>query len=98
DPLVSDAQYDVLMKELESIETKYPELVTAESPTQRVGAKPLTAFDSVAHALPMLSLNNAFDEAEIRAFDKRVSDTLRAAGLLDDNQAAQYVGEYKFDG
>ena len=98
DPIVSDAKYDSLMKTLEQLEAKHPQLITPESPTQRVGAKPVTAFDSVAHAQPMLSLNNAFADDEILAFDKRVSDALRAAGLLGANQEAQYVAEYKFDG
>src|SRR5690625_4670681 len=69
DPIVSDAKYDSLMKTLEQLEAKHPQLITPESPTQRVGAKPVTAFDSVAHAQPMLSLNNAFADDEILAFD-----------------------------
>ena len=78
-PVVSDAQYDVLMRELQSLEAAHPYLVTADSPTQRVGAAPLAAFGSVTHRISMLSLGNAFEQDEVRAFDKRVADTLRAA-------------------
>jgi DNA ligase (NAD+) len=90
-PLVSDAEYDALFRELLAIEEKYPQLVTAESPTQRVGAQPLAEFAQVTHRTPMLSLNNAFDDEEIAAFDKRV-----CAGL--DAAAVDYAAEPKFDG
>lgn len=82
EPSVSDAEYDALMRELIALETAHPELVTAESPTQRVGAAPLAAFGSVTHAVPMLSLGNAFEAEDVQDFDKRVTDTLRSAGLL----------------
>ena len=81
-PTITDAIYDQLMLELIALETAFPVLCTPESPTQRVGAKPLDAFDSVTHTVPMLSLGNAFDEASVQAFDKRVHDTLVQSGLM----------------
>lgn len=98
EPSVSDAEYDALMRDLIALEAEHPELVTAESPTQRVGAAPLAAFGSVTHALPMLSLGNAFDPDDVLAFDKRVTDTLRAAGLLDPTQSPEFFCELKLDG
>jgi DNA ligase (NAD+) len=97
-PSISDAEYDKLMRELVDLEAAHPELVTPESPTQRVGATPSAAFGAVRHAVPMLSLGNAFDEEEVRAFDKRVTDTLRAAGLLGPGQQTEYFCELKLDG
>ncbi len=97
-PVVSDAQYDQLMRELQEIESAHPEWITPSSPTQRVGAAPLTAFGSVTHAVPMLSLGNAFDSEEVEAFDKRVADTLRAAGKLSPEQQVEYFCELKLDG
>ncbi len=97
-PVVSDAQYDQLMRELQEIESAHPEWITLSSPTQRVGAAPLTAFGSVTHAVPMLSLGNAFDSEEVEAFDKRVADTLRAAGKLSPEQQVEYFCELKLDG
>ena len=88
---IPDAEYDRMMQELLSIEKKYPKLVTKDSPTQRVGAKPLDSFSEVKHVVPMLSLNNAFDEEEMTAFDHRVRER------LGQNQV-EYVGETKFDG
>ena len=76
EPTIPDAEYDRLMQELIAIENKYPKLVTKDSPTQRIGAKPLDSFTEVKHAMPMLSLNNAFDEEEMAAFDRRVRETL----------------------
>lgn len=98
EPSISDAEYDGLMRQLEALEAEHPELVTPESPTQRVGAAPVSAFGSVRHAVPMLSLNNAFDEEEVAAFDRRVTDTLRGAGLLGPAQQADYFCELKLDG
>lgn len=98
DPVIADSQYDALLRELEHIEQAHPEWVTSDSPTQRVGAAPVSAFASVTHAVPMLSLGNAFDESELIAFDKRVGDALRAEGLLGANEAVSYNAEYKFDG
>ncbi|OWT56689.1 NAD-dependent DNA ligase LigA [Candidimonas nitroreducens] len=97
-PLVSDAEYDRLMARLLEIEQAHPDLVVPESPSQRVGGAPLAAFASVRHAVPMLSLGNAFDAEDVRAFDKRVSDTLREAGLLGLDEPVRYVAEFKFDG
>ncbi|HUQ41014.1 MAG TPA: NAD-dependent DNA ligase LigA [Candidatus Limnocylindrales bacterium] len=90
-PTIADEAYDALMRELRELETKHPELVTPESPTQRVGAAPSNRFAPVAHAHPMLSLSNVFDEAEFRAFDQRVRKTLGR----DD---VGYVCELKIDG
>jgi DNA ligase (NAD+) len=91
DPTVSDAEYDLLFKELQSIEAQHPELASPDSPTQRVGAAPLAEFASVAHAVPMLSLNNAFSEEEITAFDNRVRESLGG-------KPVRYAAEPKFDG
>ncbi|WP_333903821.1 NAD-dependent DNA ligase LigA [Achromobacter insolitus] len=98
DPSISDAEYDGLMRELQALEAEHPELVTPESPTQRVGAAPVSAFGSVRHLVPMLSLGNAFDEEDVLAFDRRVTDTLRGAGLLGPAQEADYFCELKLDG
>ena len=98
EPSISDADYDALMRELQAIETAHPELVTPESPTQRVGAAPLAQFGSVRHAVPMLSLGNAFQSEDVEAFDQRVGDTLRSAGLLAPQAAAEYFCELKLDG
>ncbi|UCE07633.1 MAG: NAD-dependent DNA ligase LigA [bacterium] len=92
DPEISDAEYDRLMRELQSLEHQYPELITSDSPTQRVGVTPLEAFETVAHTLPMLSLDNGFDEGEIREFDTRIRK------LLLPGERIEYVAEPKFDG
>ena len=72
DPEIPDAQYDGLMRELRGIEAEHPALITPNSPTQRVGAAPVAAFGAVRHRIAMLSLDNAFDEIEVREFDRRV--------------------------
>lgn len=90
-PVVPDAEYDRLMQELLSLEKEHPKLITKDSPTQRVGAKPLDSFSVIKHAMPMLSLNNAFDEEEMTAFDRRVRETL-------EQEPIDYVGETKLDG
>jgi len=77
-PEVPDAEYDRLMRELRELEAEHPELITPDSPTQRVGAAPLAAFDQVQHEVPMLSLDNAFDEESYLAFNKRVQDRLKS--------------------
>jgi len=97
-PLIADAQYDALMRELSQIESQHPDWVTADSPTQRVGTKPVSGFATVPHQVPMLSLGNAFDADELVAFDKRVRDALVNDGLLLAGQAVSYNAEYKFDG
>ena len=90
-PTIADEAYDALMRELQSLEAAHPELVTPESPTQRVGAPASTRFAPVQHAAPMLSLSNAFNEEELRAFDQRVR---RLLGRDD----VGYVCELKIDG
>ena len=90
-PSVSDNEYDGLFRELQSLEAKRPDLVTPDSPTQRVGGSPVKAFSSIKHRVAMLSLNNAFGDDELKSFDKRVREGL---GL---NQV-EYAVEPKFDG
>ncbi|NRN28743.1 NAD-dependent DNA ligase LigA [Photorhabdus heterorhabditis] len=91
-PEIPDAEYDRLMQELKILEEQYPELITSDSPTQRVGAAPLTAFEQVRHKIPMLSLDNVFDEESYLAFDKRVHDRLK------DDQDLVVCCELKLDG
>jgi DNA ligase (NAD+) len=91
DPEISDAEYDALMRELIRLETDYPQLASADSPTARVGAPPLEKFQTVRHAVPMLSLENGFSEADIRAFDQRVC---RRIG----RRHVRYTAEPKLDG
>ena len=93
-PEISDGEYDRLLRELQEIETAHPELVVADSPTQRVGAAPLEAFSPHTHRQPMLSLGNAFNDDELRTFDERVK---RHLGLAEDAQV-EYVAELKIDG
>ncbi|MFH1672480.1 MAG: NAD-dependent DNA ligase LigA [Pseudomonadota bacterium] len=92
EPEVSDAEYDRMMRELVDLEKKYPELITPDSPTQRVGAPPLEKFEAVPHTIPMLSLENGFNEDEIRAFDQRVKK------LLGEGVHVTYTAEPKMDG
>ncbi|EMM0380885.1 NAD-dependent DNA ligase LigA [Pluralibacter gergoviae] len=91
-PEVPDAEYDRLMRELRALEEAHPELVTPDSPTQRVGASPLTAFSQVRHEVPMLSLDNVFDEESFLAFNRRVQDRLKSTDALT------YCCELKLDG
>lgn len=91
-PEVPDAEYDRLMRELRELETAHPDLVTADSPTQRVGAAPLSEFGQVKHQVPMLSLDNVFDEESYLAFYKRVQDRLKTAEPLT------FCCELKLDG
>ncbi len=91
DPLISDAEFDAMFRELQTLEAQYPELATADSPTQRVGATPLKSFAEVVHRTPMLSLNNAFNDEEVQAFDARVREALGVA-------VVEYAVEPKFDG
>jgi DNA ligase (NAD+) len=90
-PEISDAEYDALMNELKRIETAHPELVTPDSPTQRVGGKPAEGFQKVRHSRPMLSLDNAYSAEELAAWDRRVHEL---AGLLP----VEYMAELKLDG
>src|SRR5918993_1540107 len=92
DPEISDADFDSLMNELTALERAHPELVTPDSPTQRVGGRPVEGFETVEHAAPMLSLDNAYNEAELRAFDDRVRK------VLGGTQSVRYVAELKIDG
>ena len=92
-PEISDEEFDRLLHELERLEADHPDLVTADSPTQRVAGRPNEGFDEVQHLVPMLSLDNAYNEEELRAFDERVR---RGAGLGD--AAVPYVAELKIDG
>jgi DNA ligase (NAD+) len=91
DPLIPDAEYDQLLRELQSLETRYPELVTPDSPTRRVGAAPLKAFGEVRHEQRMLSLDNAFTDEELVDFDRRVRERLEI-------QQVEYAAEPKLDG
>jgi len=92
DPEVSDAEYDRLMQELLAIERQWPELKTADSPSQRVGAPPLEKFESMRHSLPMLSLDNGFEDGDIIDFDRRITR------LLDTDGPILYTAEPKMDG
>jgi len=91
DPTIDDAEFDALMRELETLEAAHPELVSPDSPTQRVGAAPSTQFDSVTHAVPMLSLGNVFDEDEFREFYARVVAELERENI-------ELAAEPKLDG
>src|SRR3954453_9458557 len=91
-PEIADDQFDALLKELEGLESEYPDLVTADSPTQRVAGRPVEGFATVEHMQPMLSLDNAYNEEELRAFDERVR---KGAGAGDAPVA--YVAELKID-
>lgn len=90
-PEITDAEYDVLMRRLQKVEEENPHLITPDSPTQRVGGKPREGVAKAAHSSPMLSLDNALDEAELRAFDTRVKELLGGAEY-------RYVAELKMDG
>jgi DNA ligase (NAD+) len=91
-PVISDKEYDELMSELTGLESEYPDLVTPDSPTQRVGKDLTKDFKPVVHKIPMLSLSNTYDEDELRDFDRRVRDN------LPQNEEPEYVVEYKVDG
>src|SRR5437879_1410165 len=91
DPEISDAAYDRLMNRLKELETAYPELVTADSPTVRVGGAPREGFSTVRHARPMLSLDNAFSYDALRDWDRRVRE---GSG----HEKIEYIAEHKFDG
>jgi DNA ligase (NAD+) len=95
-PEISDAQFDELMRELQQLESDFPDLVTVDSPTQRVSGRVAEGFQNVAHAEPMLSLDNAYDEDELRAFDDRVRRGLSEAGTTP--TVVDYVAELKIDG
>ncbi len=92
-PALSDAEYDRLFRELQTIEKAHPELRTADSPTQRVGAEPASALAKHTHLVPMISLGNAFTEAELAEWEERIA---RLVG--DDARRAGFVAELKIDG
>lgn len=91
-PEIPDSDYDRLLRELQTLEAEFPDLVTPDSPTQRVGAAPLKAFGEVRHSVPMLSLEDVFSDAELRAFDARVRERLGSA------EEVEYAAEPKLDG
>jgi DNA ligase (NAD+) len=91
DPLIPDAEYDQLLRDLQSLEAQYPQLISPDSPTQRVGAAPLKAFGEVRHELRMLSLDNAFSDDELLDFDRRVRERL-------ETDEVEYAAEPKLDG
>ncbi|MBI1910679.1 MAG: NAD-dependent DNA ligase LigA [Deltaproteobacteria bacterium] len=93
-PAITDAEYDRLMRQLEALEVKYPQFITPDSPTQRIGAAPLAAFGTITHTMPMLSLNNAFTVEEAQEFDSRVKRTLK----LSPDEKIEYAAEPKMDG
>ena len=90
-PEITDAEYDALFRELQELEERHPELRRPDSPTQRVGGAPLSEFAEVRHRAPMLSINNAFEEEEVRNFDKRARETLGV-------ESVEYAADPKFDG
>ena len=92
DPDITDAEYDRLFRELQQLEAQYPGLVTPDSPTQRVGGAPLKGFETVEHRQPMLSLDNALNEQEMRDFDARLHR------LLEMDDPFEYTIEVKMDG
>ena len=92
DPIISDSKYDSLLKKLEELEEKNPNLITFDSPTQRVGASPLESFGTIQHRLPMLSLENAMDSNGLLAFDERVKKR------LPNEDEIEYIAELKLDG
>jgi len=100
EPSVPDAEYDRLFKELRALEAEHPELVTPESPTQRVGGEALAAFGQVRHEVPMLSLGNAFEEQDLTDFDRRAREglDLPAGDLFGDGAELEYSCEPKLDG
>jgi len=91
DPQISDHEYDSLLRELKDLEDSHPELITSDSPTQRVGGSPISEFNQIQHGKPMLSLGNAFGIDELEAFNKRINDTLDANDV-------EFNAELKFDG
>lgn len=100
EPSVPDAEYDRLFRELQALEAEHPELVTPDSPTQRVGGEALSAFGEVRHEVPMLSLGNAFEEEDLLAFDRSVQSGLGLSGgdLFGGGAAVEYSCEPKLDG
>src|SRR5580658_1686921 len=92
EPTISDSEYDGLMQQLKALEAEHPDLITPDSPTQRVGGAPVADFGVVEHAVPMLSLDNAFTEQDVRDFDRRIHERLKRATDI------RYSAEPKLDG
>lgn len=92
DPIIADSEYDKLLRELQDLETQYPDLITSDSPTQRVGAVPSAGFETIKHGQPMLSLANAFDDSEVQAFNQRIIDKLQTTASVP------FMCEPKLDG
>ena len=90
-PEISDGEYDALLERLQKLEAEHPELITPDSPTQRVGGRPAEGFPEVVHRRPMLSLDNSYNIEELRAFDQRCQ-------RLAEGRAVEYVAELKIDG
>ncbi len=97
-PEISDREFDRLLKELTDLETAHPELITPDSPTQRVGGQPIEGFRTARHRLPMLSIDNTYNADELREFDKRVRKTLAASRGRQPSETVTYVVEPKIDG
>ena len=93
-PEVSDAQYDELFQQLKKIEQSYPELQTPDSPTQRVGGEAISAFQTIVHTVPMLSLGNAFSSEELKDFERKLKDRLETTDISE----LEYCAELKLDG
>ena len=91
DPTISDGEYDTILRDLQSLERENPNLVTSDSPTQRVGSHPVSEFGTIKHRIPMLSLANAMNEAELVAFDGRIQKGLNQESVI-------YMAEPKLDG
>ena len=91
DPIISDKEYDQLFRTLQSLEIKYPNSFDSQSPTQRVGAKPISGFNTIEHRIPMLSLANAMNHDELKAFHNRIKKTLKKDSII-------YAAEPKLDG
>ena len=92
-PIISDSEFDKLFRQLQNLEAKYPELISPNSPTQRIGAVPLSAFQTIKHKMPMLSLSNAFNSGELRDFQQQIFRK-----LSDENAKIRYACEPKLDG
>jgi len=95
EPLITDSEFDALMNELRALEAAHPDLVTPQSPTQRVGGRVAAGFESTVHLEPMLSLDNAYNDEDLRAFDERVR---RGLGAAAGDAPLDYVAELKIDG
>lgn len=97
-PEISDAEFDLIYRELESLEKEFPELVTADSPTQKVGAAPSTEFNQVRHRIPLLSLSNAMSVEDLEHWQERIERGLELENVGSNDRAFQYVCEHKIDG